>query len=208
MKDVTPKFIVMEGLDGSGKTTQLGRLEAYLGSRGRRVFVTREPTSSVTGGLLRDALSGESRRSDCEMAALFVLDRIYHNQNPICGINKMLADGYDVICDRYYYSSMAYQGSMTDFEWVRRMNIDCPEIRRPDLCIFLDLDPRVCLERISANRTTTEIYETEDTLTAVRQSYYRVFDAVEDRIAVIDTAADIDSVADAVRSAVNSIYGF
>ena len=70
MKDVTPKFIVMEGLDGSGKTTQLARLEAYLGSRGRRVFVTREPTSSVTGGLLRDALSGESRRSDCEMAAL------------------------------------------------------------------------------------------------------------------------------------------
>ena len=103
---------------------------------------------------------------------------------------------------------MAYQGSMTDFEWVRRMNIDCPEIRRPDLCIFLDLDPRVCLERISANRTTTEIYETEDTLTAVRQSYYRVFDAVEDRISVIDTTADIDSVADAVRSAVNSIFGF
>lgn len=201
-------FIVIEGLDGSGKTTQLTLLESYLRERGRRTFLTREPTESVSGGMLRDALSGETRRTAAEMAALFVLDRIHHNQSPASGIEKMLDEGYDVICDRYYYSSMAYQGSMCDFEWVRRMNVDCPEIRRPDLCIFLDLDVDVCIERIGANRALTEIYERRDTLEAVRKSYYRVFDAIDDNVAIIDTAGDIESVAAAIRSAVDPIFGF
>ena len=80
-------------------------------------------------------------RTVAEMAALFTLDRIHHNQSEN-GIERGLANGFDVISDRYYYSSLAYQGSLTDYEWVRRMNCDCPEIRRPDLCIFLDMPPR------------------------------------------------------------------
>lgn len=200
--DTASKFIVIEGLDGSGKTTQLRLLEEYLVSLGRRVTMTREPTESLSGGMLRDALAGETKRTACEMAAMFVLDRIHHNVSPVSGINRLLADGYDVICDRYYYSSMAYQGALTDFEWVRRMNVECPEIRRPDLCIFLDLDVDVCLSRISANRATTEIYETRDTLTAVRQSYYRVFDALDDDVVIIDTAGSIEQVAGEVRRAV------
>ena len=114
------RFIVFEGIDGAGKTTQIELLEKKLQDEGRRVYRTAEPTESVTGGLLRDALSGNSKRTACEMAALFTLDRIFHNVNPINGIEKMLADGIDVICDRYYYSSMAYQGSETDVDWVRR----------------------------------------------------------------------------------------
>ena len=170
MKDVTPKFIVMEGLDGSGKTTQLARLEAYLGSRGRRVFVTREPTSSVTGGLLRDALSGESRRSDCEMAALFVLDRIYHNQNPICGINKMLADGYDVICDRYFASTLAYQSaSGLDRDWL--YSINSKVIREPDVHILLDVDPEISLTRVGKRGEKVSRFEKLDYLRKVRDSY-------------------------------------
>lgn len=204
--DTASKFIVIEGLDGSGKTTQLRLLEQYLTDNGRRVVVTREPTESVSGGMLRDALSGETPRTAAEMAALFVLDRIHHNVSPTSGIEHLLAEGYDVICDRYYYSSMAYQGALTDFDWVRRMNVECPEIRRPDLCIFLDLDVDVCLERISANRASTEIYERRDTLTAVRQSYYRVFESLDDNIAVIDTSGSIEQVAAAVRAAVDGLY--
>ena len=105
------RFIVFEGIDGAGKSTQIELLAAHLQGQGRRVYRTAEPTESVTGGLLRDALGGVSKRTACEMAALFVLDRIFHNVNPVNGIEKMLADGIDVISDRYYYSSLAYQGS-------------------------------------------------------------------------------------------------
>ena len=203
------KFIVIEGLDGSGKTTQLRLLAEYLRGRGRRVFLTREPTESVSGGLLRDALSGETRRTPAEMAALFVLDRIHHNQSPVSGIEKMLADGYDVLCDRYYYSSLAYQGTLTDFEWVRRMNVDCPEIRHPDLCVFLDTDVDVCLGRIGANRATTEIYERRDTLAAVRKNYFHVLNSLDDNVAVIvDNGGDIECVATAIRGVIDPVFGF
>ena len=96
------RFIVFEGIDGAGKTTQIELLAKRLQQEGRRVFRTAEPTESVSGGLLRDALSGISKRTPTELAALFVLDRIFHNTNPVNGIEKMLADGLDVICDRYY----------------------------------------------------------------------------------------------------------
>ena len=190
------RFIVFEGIDGAGKTTQIELLEKRLRKAGRLVYRTAEPTESVTGGLLRDALSGVSRRSACEMAALFTLDRIFHNVNPVNGIRKMLEDGYDVISDRYYYSSMAYQGSDTDVAWVRDMNLNCPEILRPDLCIFLDLTPEESMERIGRRQGTQEIYETVEKLTAVREKFFRVFEELKDtdRICVVNAARYIDQI--------------
>ena len=190
------RFIVFEGIDGAGKTTQIDLLVKKLQGMGRRVYRTAEPTESVTGGLLRDALSGVSKRTACEMAALFTLDRIFHNVNPVNGIEKMLGDGVDVICDRYYYSSMAYQGSETDEEWVRDMNLDCPAIRRPDVCIFMDLTPAQSMERICRNRVTQEIYETEERLTRVRDQFYRTFEGLRgrDRICVVNAARSIEEI--------------
>ena len=77
------RFIVFEGIDGAGKTTQIELLEKRLQKMGRAVYRTAEPTESVSGGLLRDALAGVSKRSACELAALFTLDRIFHNVNPV-----------------------------------------------------------------------------------------------------------------------------
>ena len=194
------RFIVIEGIDGAGKTTQIELLAERLRAEGRTVHVTAEPTASVSGGLLRDALGGISNRTACEMAALFVLDRIFHNVNPN-GINAMLEKGIDVICDRYYYSSLAYQGSQTDFEWVKNMNLCCPEIRIPDLCIFLDLAPEESLKRISKGRTTTELYEKLDTLESVRKRFFEVFEILKDRdnVKVIDTTGDsIEEVAEKI----------
>lgn len=201
------RFIVFEGIDGAGKTTQIERLAQTLRAEGRRVLVTAEPTASVTGGLLRDALGGIAQRSAGEMAALFVLDRIFHNVNPVTGIEKMLADGIDVICDRYYYSSLAYQGSETDFDWVADMNLNCPEIRRPDLCLFLDLTPTQSLSRISAGRVSREIYEDEQRLEAVRNKFYHVFELLRgrDRICIIDASGDIEQVAAQVLTAVREV---
>ena len=190
------RFIVFEGIDGAGKTTQIELLAKHLRACGRAVYCTAEPTESVSGGLLRDALSGVSRRTVCEMAAIFVFDRIHHNVNPVNGIQKMLADGFDVICDRYYYSSMAYQGSGTDPEWVGNMNLGCPEIMRPDVCIFLDLTPAQSMERINRGRATQEIYENEEKLTQVRNQFYRVFEQLRERdnIQIVDAYRSVEEI--------------
>lgn len=195
------KFIVFEGIDGAGKSTQIGNLAAALIQMGREVHTTAEPTDGVTGKMLRAALSGEDERTPAEMAALFVLDRICHNKE----IAAALAQGKDVICDRYYYSSLAYQGSLCDYEWVRRMNCDSPDIRTPDLCVFLDLSPKAALARITSRGEATEIYEKEETLSLFRETFLRVFDSLPDRVAVIDAAGTADEVAQRVLAAVREI---
>ena len=123
------------------------------------------------------------------------------------GIEKFLAAGVDVICDRYYYSSLAYQGSETDFDWVLDMNINCPEIRKPDLCIFLDLEPDKCIERISKNRLVKEIYEEMDRLERYRKRYFEIFEMLKftDNIAIIDTNQTIEGVAADVYAKVSAL---
>ena len=201
------RFIVIEGLDGSGKTTQIRMLGQRLRAMGRSVAETAEPTASATGGLIRDALSGLTPRTGSEIAALFMADRISHNVHPVNGINVMLAKGSDVICDRYYYSSLAYQGVVSDPDWVFHINVDCPEIRRPDLCVFLDLDDEACLRRMDAGRSYREIYENENTLLAVRKRYYAAFERLKDRdnIVIVNADRTREEVAEDVFAAVRAI---
>lgn len=198
------RFIVFEGIDGCGKSTQIARLRQTLVEMGREVFLTAEPTDSPIGKQLRAALSGKEPRTPCEMAALFVLDRIGHNQAP-AGIGAMLATGADVLCDRYYYSSLAYQGSLCDYGWVREMNLACPEIRRPDLCIFLDLAPEESLARIGARGNAKEIYENTASLRLFRETFLRVFADLPDRVAIVDASGTPEEVAARVTAAVREI---
>ncbi len=202
------RFIVFEGIDGAGKSTQIQLLVNRLKEQGRTVYWTAEPTESVSGGLLRDALGGISKRTSCELPAMFVLDRIFHNVNPVNGIEKMLADGVDVICDRYYYSSLAYQGSLIDGDWVRNMNLNCPEIRKPDLCIFLDLTPQQSMARISKGRVTTEIYETEEQLTKVRNRFLTVIESLRGRddVRIVNAAGTIEEIHGDICRIVDELY--
>ena len=204
---MSAKFIVIEGLDGSGKTTQLRLLAEKLRAMGRTVAETAEPTASATGGLIRDALSGFTPRTGTEIAALFMADRVAHNVNPVNGIEKMLSEGRDVISDRYYYSSLAYQGSVSDPEWVFHINVDCPQIRKPDLCVFLDLDDSDCCERMEQGRSFREIYENRDALNVIRQRYFDTFRRLEgrDNIAIVNAARPLDAVAADVFAAVEKI---
>lgn len=199
-----PLFIVFEGIDGCGKTTQLKMLCEKLEKLGRTPTPTAEPTDSTTGRMLRAALSGKDPRTPCEMAALFTLDRIHHNKAEN-GIERGLEAGHDVISDRYYYSSLAYQGSLTDYEWVRHMNCACPEIRKPDLCVFLDISPRAALSRIGRRGEPQEIYEKEDTLTLFRATFLRVFGSLDDNIAIINAEGSPDEVAERVFAAVKPL---
>lgn len=203
------KFIVVEGLDGSGKTTQLRLLEAHLRNKGLSLDVTAEPTTSALGGMIRDALCNYPPRSSSEIAALFMADRVQHNLNPIWGIQKLLSEGHCVLCDRYYYSSMAYQGSLCDWDWVADMNLHCPDIRKPDLCIFLDVDYALSLSRMeNGTRTYLEIYENAESLLRTRQSYYRAFQQLQgrDNIVIINAGRPPEEVAADVAAAADTLF--
>ena len=191
------RFIVIEGIDGAGKTTQAELLEAHLRAKGREVCRMAEPTGLPTGRALREALGGKVQKSECEMAAMFVLDRIAHNIDKENGIRATLERGIDIICDRYYYSTLAYQGQSTDYGWVKAMNLSCPEIRKPDLCIYLDLTPEQSLERIAKGRDSVEIYENAETLTRVREAFFSVFEDIgeSENIAVVDAYRSPDAIA-------------
>lgn len=201
------RLIVLEGIDGAGKTTQASLLEAHLRKKGREVFRTAEPTPFPSGIALREALGGKVKKSECEMATMFVLDRIAHNIHPTEGIRAILDAGKDIICDRYYYSTLAYQGQSTDYAWVKSMNLSCPEIRKPDLCIYLDLTPAQSLERIRAGRDSVEIYENEETLTKVRNAFLSVLDdlSATDRIVRIDAYRTPEEIAKDIADAVDQL---
>ena len=200
------RFIVFEGIDGAGKSTQIEKLRQKLVSEGRKVFITAEPTASVTGGILRDALSGNYKRCPSELAAMFLSDRIFHNVNESVGINQALERGFDVISDRYYYSSFAYQGLESDIDWVINMNLNCPDIRKPDLCIFLDLDAEKSKARIDTNRATVEIFENEETLDKIRNKFFDVFKRLPDEnIAIIDASGSVDEVFEKISAVVDKL---
>ena len=199
------KFIVFEGIDGAGKTTQAKLLAEKIKYVGREATLTAEPTTLESGKALRRVLSGEEKKSVCEIATMFTLDRIAHNVHPTEGIEALLESGVDVICDRYYYSSLAYQGSSTSYEWVKSLNLDCPEIRRPDICIFLDLTPEQSLERISKGRDKLEIFENLETLTRVRESFFAVFSDLSDNVAVLDAYRTPEEIAEDIFTIYKSI---
>jgi dTMP kinase len=202
------RFIVFEGIDGSGKTTQAKMLAEWLREQGKTVVLTAEPTELPSGKELRAALSGKVKKSECEMAALFVLDRIAHNNDAENGIRFFVEGGAYVICDRYYYSTLAYQGMTTDYEWVKGMNMNCPDIMKPDLCIYLDLLPEQSLERIRRGRESVEIYETEAILTGVRNTFLSVINdlAKDENIAVIDAYRAPEDIAKDIRAAVKGLF--
>ncbi len=202
------KFIVFEGLDGTGKTTQIKRLAQTLESRGETVFVTAEPTDFPSGKLIRRVLSGEVPSNPWSTATLFLADRIRHCADPEDGVAAHLARGETVITDRYYFSTFAYQGCETDLDWTMRMHYDCPLLLRPDLVLFLTMPPEKCMERITAGRPAEaiEIYENTAALTKISAQFDRVFDRLRDRenIVRIDADGTVDEVAARIFAAVEN----
>lgn len=183
-------FFALEGIDGSGKSTQLQLLKEHLEQAGRPCLATREPTGGPMGRLLRQVLTGQIRCDSRVVAPLFVADRLDHLLNEETGICRAMEEGISVLTDRYYFSSYAYQSVDLPLEWVIEANRPCADILRPTATIFIDLSPELALERIARNRESTELFETKERLTRTREQYFRAFEALKDEERVIVLPGD------------------
>ena len=181
-------FIALEGIDGSGKSTQTKLLTQKLEQEGMKVYATCEPTNGPIGKMIRDIFTHKLEADHRTIAPLFVADRLEHLLNPVNGIIKMLADGYTVITDRYYFSSYAYQSPHVGMDWVIQANSICANLLRPDVNIYIDISPEISVERISRGRDKVELYESLDELVKVKEAYFQVMEQLknEETIRVID----------------------
>lgn len=195
-------FLVFEGIDGSGTTTQASRLAARLRAEGRRVLLTREPTAGPIGRFLRQALSGkltdsEDRVTDLDwsaMALLFSADRLDHLRREI---EPALAQGAVVISDRYDLSSLIYQSATCPegpavLPWLRDLN---KRARRPDLTLVLDVAHEVAEERRAARAGEPEIFEKSELQGRLSVLYKNASTFVpQDRVELISGDAGPDEV--------------
>lgn len=200
-------FIAIEGTDGSGKSTQAKLLAEKLTEAGHKVHLTFEPTDGHIGKLLRSILKKEITADQKAIAALFLADRLDHLTNEANGLVKKMQEGYTVICDRYYFSSYAYHSVFVDMDWVIACNKMCADVLRPDATLFIDVPPEVCMQRINANRETSELYETTEILKKVRANYLAAFDKLgnEEQVNIIDGNQAISDVASDVMARCNEL---
>lgn len=185
----TFRFIVLEGLDGAGTTTQAAKLQEYFTKLKKDSFLTREPTDGPIGKLVRDVLAGRLMRyrlAEREMALLFAADRLEHSRL----IESKLLTGSHVVCDRYIFSSMAYQtlDPSISAEWVTEINLG---FSKPHLTLFLSVPVEECLRRIASRNESPTVYEKKDFLETIDQNYKRLANYYEEHVGpliVIDGA--------------------
>lgn len=203
------KFIVFEGIDGSGKSTQMRLLSEYLTAYSVPNVCTHEPTDSPFGTLVRDCMSGKTETGEYTIAAMFAADRLDHIQNPANGILAKLGAGVTVLCDRYYFSSFAYNGGCVPLGWVEELNRPARELLRPDVVLFIDLPPEKSMERV-ARRRERERYETLEKQKKTRNKFFEVFDKYrdEENIVIVKSEEEEEATQANLRRAVDALFGF
>lgn len=194
------RFIVLEGIDGAGTTTQAARLTAALVERGLSASATREPSDGVVGKLLRQMLGhqlpvraqGEEARA-AQLALLFAADRLDHVGAEIA---PALARGEWVVSDRYDHSSVAYQSVSSHgalaIDWLRALNRYAV---RPTLTIVLDVDAEVAKARRLARDDSRELFD-DDELQRRLALFYREIERhfPDDRVVHVDANRSVDEV--------------
>ena len=201
-------FIAFEGIDGSGKSTQVKMLTEKLLSEGHKVYSTFEPTDSPIGSIIRNIMKGRIQADHKTIAGLFVADRLDHILNEVNGILKKMNEGFTVITDRYCFSSYAYQGTHMDMDWVIAANAMSAEIIRPDINIFIDMPPEDCIQRLHGNRGTIELYETLYNLKSVSNKYIEAFERLknEENIFITDGNRDVNSISNDIFAKVQGLF--
>lgn len=200
-------FIAFEGIDGSGKSTQVKLLADQLSKAGHKVYSTFEPTDGPIGRMIRDIFNHRMEADHTVIAGLFVADRLDHLLNKKNGILQKMEEGYTVITDRYYFSSYAYHGAHMSLDWVIEANSQSADLLRPDLNIFIDIDPETSMKRLKHTRDSMELFETLENQKKVKDKYLESFKKLEDeeRIVIIDGNRPEDLVAADVWKEVSSL---
>lgn len=197
-----PKGVLLafEGIDGSGKSTQAKKFVEWARAQGFEVISSREPTDGPWGRKIREARFTHRMSPEDELAA-FINDRKEHVETLI---QPALARGALVVVDRYYYSTVAYQGARgLDPQALLAKNRAFAPI--PDLVVLVDVDPKAALERIAARGQGQDLFETLGALTRVRELFLSLVDG---HVAVIDGARDPEAVfADVVAQARKHLPG-
>jgi dTMP kinase len=203
------RLLVLEGLDGAGTTTQAHLLGERLRAEGRTVHVTAEPSGGPVGVLVRQVLTrriagGAAGDFDpAALALLFAADRLDHHAVEIA---PKLAEGIDVVCDRYTLSSLAYQGlALDDLGWVEVVNGRAPAAR---VTLFLRVRPAVALRRRRAASLDRELFEVSAFQRRVAASYDRGIAALRargEKVVEIDGEASVEAVAEAIWVAVRRL---
>jgi len=189
------RLIVIEGLDGAGTTTQARLVVEARRGRGRKAHLTREPSDGPVGKLIREMLVGKhaiegQKLSQTTFSLLFAADRLDHLQREV---EPALARGEIVISDRWYHSSLAYQGTDTERAWISLLN---QRARRPDLTVLLRVRAETAARRRVAAGRAQELFEDIAMQERVAAGYDQVFAALIDRepVVVIDGEQEIDRV--------------
>ena len=190
------KFIVFEGLDGSGITTQATLLRNSLMLKGMNTLLTKEPTDGLMGGLIKSCLRKEWRTDPLTLQMLFAADRSHHLSTEI---EPSLKKGRIVICDRYVLSSLAFGSSDVSLPLLKQLN---ENFRKPHITILLDTQPRICMERMKKARPHVELFEQEHKLEQIRKNYMALKSAFQN-VFVIDGNRAPDEILNEVIKIVN-----
>ena len=191
-------LIAIEGIDGTGKSTQLRLLGSYLREKGCTVIETREPTDGPYGRKIRELYVDRSKCTLEEELDLFIEDRRQHVREVI---GPALTQGHVVLTDRYYFSTAAYQGAAgMDPDEVFARNSFAP---RPDLVILLTMQPETSMVRIQESRgEELNDFEQEDQLRRVAELFASFKDPCITRIAA---DADLETVAKEIQTTVDKL---
>lgn len=202
-------FIAVEGIDGSGKSTQVAILAERLNKEGIFCYTTMEPTNSPIGSLIHQIMTGRIKTDNRVIAGLFVADRLDHLLNEVDGIVSKINEGTTVITDRYYFSSYAYHSVDMPMEWVIKANEQSAIILKPTITIFIDVKPDIAVERIAKNRFHQELFEKKSRLVKVRENYFKSFKLLEkeEKIVIIDGNQSPEKIADSIWDAVKGYFG-
>ncbi|MBY5956686.1 dTMP kinase [Membranicola marinus] len=193
-------FIAFEGIDGSGKSSQISFLQEKLTHHLHKVHQTCEPTNGPIGRMIRDIFTGKMDGDHHTIAGLFVADRLHHLLNKNDGILLKMSRGYTVLTDRYVFSSYAYQGAHVDLDWVIAANAESQRILQPDLHIFLDISVDTAMERLKKGREYMELFETRENLEKVHKTYIDILERFKNdqNILIVDGAQPQEVIAEEI----------
>jgi dTMP kinase len=215
---VAGRLIAIEGIDGAGTTTQARRLVAALTERGIAAHLTREPSDGPVGRLLREILAGGHRPppgpdgdtdvGQTTLSLLFAADRADHLQREV---EPALAAGTVVVSDRWYHSSLAYQGTGEERAWILELN---RRARVPDLTLFLEVDPAIAAGRRAADNRSEEIFDRLPMQQRVAAGYRATIELLRsggrgtpEPIETLDGHAPLDEVSGAILRRVLGVIG-